>query len=163
MGQVKKIGIVTMIPTYNYGGILQSFALQTILKRMGYYPETIELSLWPKQLKWYQKVYEYPKRFIYKRLFKMGVGIFHEQRTKREMWKTHYEPAEYTLPFIEKYINRRIVFSYDEIQPNDYEAIIVGSDQIWRLEYVKALRMEVGNVYLNYTKGSTQLLAELHS
>ena len=31
-----KIGIVTLIGEYNYGNLLQSYALQTILERMGH-------------------------------------------------------------------------------------------------------------------------------
>ena len=31
-----KIGIVTLIGEFNYGNLLQSYALQTILERMGH-------------------------------------------------------------------------------------------------------------------------------
>ena len=36
-----KIAILSLVPGHNYGGILQSYALQTILERMGHHVEII--------------------------------------------------------------------------------------------------------------------------
>lgn len=36
-----KIGILTLPLYTNYGGLLQAFALQTVLKRMGHKPLTV--------------------------------------------------------------------------------------------------------------------------
>ncbi len=38
-----KIGILTQPLANNYGGILQNFALQLVLKRMGHTPVTINI------------------------------------------------------------------------------------------------------------------------
>ena len=58
-----RIGILTLPLHTNYGGILQAYALQTVLERMGHEASVIttsnkaELPVW----KW---PYSYPKRMI---------------------------------------------------------------------------------------------------
>lgn len=37
-----KVGIVTQPLGNNYGGLLQNYALQTVLKRMGFEPVTLD-------------------------------------------------------------------------------------------------------------------------
>ena len=44
-----KIGILTLPLNSNYGGVLQAFALQTVLKRMGHDVLEVELK---KDLRW---------------------------------------------------------------------------------------------------------------
>lgn len=63
-----KIGILTLPLNSNYGGVLQAFALQTILKRMGHDVSEIELK---KNLRWqYPPLWKMPlsfgKRFLLK-------------------------------------------------------------------------------------------------
>lgn len=45
------------------------------------------------------------------------------------------------LYFVEKYIKRKIIKEsfYKEIKQNEYDTLIVGSDQIWRIKYSKYL------------------------
>lgn len=60
-----RIGILTLPLHTNYGGILQAYALQTVLERMGHEvsvittPNKAKLPVW----KW---PYSYPKRMIRK-------------------------------------------------------------------------------------------------
>ena len=56
-----KIGILTLPLNSNYGGVLQAYALQTILKRMGHDVSEIELK---KNLRWqYPPLWKMPLSF----------------------------------------------------------------------------------------------------
>ena len=73
-----KIGILTLPLHTNYGGILQAYALQTVLERMGHEvividkPQHVSLPVW----KW---PYSYPKQYI----FSKQERIFYEQYYNR--------------------------------------------------------------------------------
>lgn len=121
-----KIGVLTLPLAYNYGGILQAYALQKVIKNMGYDVERIN----------YPFIREEPhvktiiKRCISKYLLRRYDGlIFYEHKFNK--W----------LPLMmqntSKFINDNIVSSneirdFSEISPNTYDVIVVGSDQIWR-------------------------------
>ena len=127
-----KIGILTLPLHTNYGGILQAYALQTILERMGHEvvvfdkPMLIELPPIGKRL------IIYTKRII-KKMLGMYSGYIlistPNNRTKIE--------RKYTQQFIDKYIHRYIIRKLSEIHQNDIDAIVVGSDQVWRAYYFK--------------------------
>lgn len=137
-----KIGILTLPLQTNYGGILQAYALQTVLERMGHEVSLIEkkkrlygFPLWKAPL-------VYGKRMIFKVLSLQAPPIFYEQKYKPLLSKN-------TDRFINKYIKRRIVANFDEIKDSDYDAVVVGSDQVWRPQYFK-LPIEIA--YLNFAK-----------
>lgn len=70
-----KIGILTLQLHTNYGGILQAYALQTVLERMGHEVVVLNkrhhllLPIW----KW---PYSYPKRIIQKYILGRGGRVF---------------------------------------------------------------------------------------
>ena len=72
--------------------------------------------------------------------------IFYEQKVNRE------EPItrQNTDLFINRYIKRRIVDDFSELKESDFDAIVVGSDQIWRPKYFKD---NIGNAYLKFAEG----------
>lgn len=51
--------------------------------------------------------------------------------------------------FINKYIKRWIVGDFSEIKESDFDAIVVGSDQIWRPKYFS----QIEHAYLDFTEG----------
>ena len=138
-----RIGIITLPLHTNYGGILQAYALQTVLERMGHEVCLIEekrllrLPLWKAPL-------SYGKRILMN-LTGHPFPIFYEQKVNRE------RPIiqQYTDYFIHKYIKRRIVNSFSEIIETDFYAIVVGSDQIWRPKYFP----QIEHAYLDFTEG----------
>lgn len=151
MNNKKKIGIITLHAIANYGGILQAFALQTVLERMGYNVEKIERRRWRKPLNSLQKLYLYPYRIFKKKILKLHCVIKLEEH-QYEKAMLQYERAKYTMPFIDKYIHRRQVFSYSELKANDYLALVVGSDQIWRPQYARNANADIRDAYLNFAK-----------
>lgn len=138
-----KIGILTLPLHTNYGGILQAYALQTVLQRMGHEvclleeEHSFKLPLWKAPL-------VYSKRIL-KNIFGQQCPIFYEKKLERESLIIRQN----TERFISKYINIRKVTSFHDIKKNDYDAIIVGSDQIWRPKYFPGIE----HAYLDFTDG----------
>ena len=73
----------------------------------------------------------------------MGVFAEHYHNT------TYPVISQYTQPFIDKYIHRKVVNSPEELQESDFDAIVVGSDQVWRPKYYG----KIENAYLGFAKG----------
>lgn len=141
-----KIAILTLPLHTNYGGILQAYALQTILKRMGNDVYVIAIKRKPLSLPIHKMPFSYGKRII-KNLIGRRFPIFYEQKVNRE------RPIiqQYTDEFIHKYIQLKQYATFSDILPSEYDAFIVGSDQVWRPKYFGANQM--GNAYLQFTKG----------
>lgn len=141
-----KIGILTLPLHTNYGGILQAWALQTVLERMGHEVKVLsrdkkyKLSL----LVWLVKV---PSRII-KRIFWKKVDILGE---------VHYNKIQDQIrvniePTINEYIHRDKRY-LEKINENDYDCFVVGSDQIWRPKYIKSvLKSTLENAFLGFAK-----------
>ncbi|MCM1218488.1 MAG: polysaccharide pyruvyl transferase family protein [Lachnospiraceae bacterium] len=143
-----KIGILTLPLHTNYGGILQAYALQTILERMGHEVKVIDISH-KVVLKWYKAPLSYVRRFF--SLFTSHpIPIFFEQKLNRERSLAQIN----TRPFINRYIHSYCVNYYNNINEKDFDAYVVGSDQIWRPVYVKNLRKGacIEEAYLQFAR-----------
>lgn len=139
-----KIAILTLPLNTNYGGILQAYALQVVLERMGHDVCLIEKRRKPLHLPLWKAPFAYGKRVL-KNLIGRPFPIFYEQKVNREipiMWQN-------TDKFIDKYIKRRIVEDFSEIKEIDFDAIVVGSDQIWRSDFIQTIEQS----YLDFTEG----------
>lgn len=139
-----KIAILTLPLNTNYGGILQAYALQTVLERMGHDVCLIEKRRKPLHLPLWKAPLSYSKRIL-KNLIGRPCPIFLEQKINRETPIIR----QHTDKFINKYIKRRIVEDFSEINEYDFDAIVVGSDQIWRPKYFP----NIEHAYLDFTKG----------
>lgn len=140
-----KIAIITLPLIANYGGILQNYALQTVLKRMGYTVETIALPL-ELQQPWWRKPLAYGKRSIDKFvLHRRKTPVFYEQ------WYNRTLPALICdmQSFVATHILTRKVNCFSDIKEGEYDAFVVGSDQIWRPMYSYR---PITNAYLDFTK-----------
>ncbi|WP_321369262.1 polysaccharide pyruvyl transferase family protein [uncultured Draconibacterium sp.] len=146
-----KIGIYTLPLHTNYGGILQAYALQKVLKNLGHDAWLINR---PKTFKifWIKAPLIYLKRMIKKYiLLENGTKIFLEQHRKRE-----YEIISVnTQKFINEYIQPSLnIVSLKKIPNNIFEVIVVGSDQIWRPKYNKP---KIENSFLDFAKKQKRL------
>lgn len=141
-----RIGILTLPLHTNYGGILQAYALQTVLERMGHEVCLIEKRRRPLKLPLWKAPLSYGKRIV-KNLTGHPFPIFYEQKINRETQIIRQN----TDKFISKYIKRKIVNDYYDIQENDFDAIVVGSDQVWRPKYFGLNQIE--NAYLKFAEG----------
>ncbi len=140
-----KIGILTLSLKNNYGGILQAWALQTYLERIGHQVEVLNTPLRDISTNWKQV----PKRLI-KKILGYDEVIFREKKNNREFPIINKSIME----FRSQYIHERIISSFLEIEESDYDCIIVGSDQVWRPKYFKdQYNQGIENAYLSFTKG----------
>lgn len=122
-----KIGILTHSLGSNYGGILQNFALHAILKQLGHSPITINHY---SETKWYIKVLSVFKRSYRRYVLNEDVAL--------RGWMTISEYkviTQNTSKFISNYITltpRCKLTSIKKLKNYGFEALIVGSDQVWR-------------------------------
>ena len=144
-----RIGILTLSLHTNYGGILQAYALQTILERMGH-----EVVVFDKKREFKLPYWKYPlayiKRAIKKYILKKkNVRIFEEQYRK----SIYPIISQHTQEFIDKYIHLYNVKSLKDAKEEDFDAIVVGSDQVWRPKYFMPMfKTGIQDAYLAFTK-----------
>ena len=143
-----KIGIITLPLHNNYGGILQAYALQTVLKRMGHDAVVIDKS---REIKLpiisFSRYFLYFKLLAHKVLVDRNTTIFWDRKHNRE----YKVISTYTLPFIQQYIKRFIAArDYSNIKQGDFDAFVVGSDQVWRPKYFG--QNILSNAFLSFAK-----------
>lgn len=143
-----KIGILTLPLNPNYGGVLQAYALQTVLKRMGHDVLEVELK---KNLRWqYPPLWKIPLSFGKRFLFKYIV-----RRKNQKILLERYERKIYPLlvhdilEFISKYIKQFKVDKFIDCK-GKFDAFVCGSDQIWRYKYYLFFEGDIANVYLKF-------------
>lgn len=121
-----KIGIITQPLHNNYGGILQNYALQEVLKRLGHSPITLE----GRHYSFFMYIYLKLRTYIVgneKQYRRYIAPPFKKRNVPRLTWR-----------FVYKYINLSSPhYSHSEqnIRNNELDSVIVGSDQVWRPRY----------------------------
>lgn len=143
-----KIGILTLPLHTNYGGILQAYALQTVLERMGHEVVVIDVDRTAK-LKWYKAPFTICKRILEKmRGGKVPVFMERELNRKRRLLNIN------TSKFVEKHIHVFKVPSYHSIKEDEFDVIVVGSDQIWRPKYLRCFlpQKQIDMAFLSFTE-----------
>lgn len=138
-----RIGIITLPLHTNYGGILQAYALQTVLERMGHNVCLIEERRRPLSLPLWKAPLSYGKRIL-KNILGHPCPIFYESKVNRETPVVRQN----TDKFINRYIKRRIVDSFSDLNESDFDAIVAGSDQIWRPKYFP----HIEHAFLDFAK-----------
>ena len=121
-----KIAILTHPLGTNYGGMLQNCALQQVLKRLGHTPITINYQF-NTPLK--TKALSFCKRLLLR---------IRGEKIPLRVWLTNKEYlyiTKFTQDFIKNHIIVSKPFFLNNMKKQDFvdsEAIIVGSDQVWR-------------------------------
>lgn len=140
-----KVGIITQPLKYNYGGLLQNYALQQILRKNGI--ESITIDQVENDPKGIRLLLSDAKTFVYKKLLERNRKYFFERKKLRE------KKGKNLVSFKERFIKctKPISYGYDidnYIQKEKFDAFIVGSDQVWRPQYNKFL----DNCFLIFSK-----------
>ena len=144
-----KIAILTQPLCNNYGGILQNYAMQTVLQRLGHEPVTLHMA--PPEAK-YSRVrllLSCCKRFL-KKYFWGDPAIVFVNPLKQH--RKAIDNAVEHRRFIEKYITTESVelpLTVEFASTHDFGVYLVGSDQVWRPRYNTHLQ----NFYLDFTQG----------
>lgn len=127
-----RIGIVSLKVNENYGGLLQAWALQQVLMRMGHEPVLLD-SRKEHDLSCLQKMLIYPVRGVKKYVLRSNSAIRREQLAIQAI-------REYRVniqPFIDKRLEIKTITSLDRLRKSDFDAYVFGSDQVWRPEYFR--------------------------
>lgn len=135
-----KIGIYTQPLHTNYGGILQAYALQTVLEKLGH-KVVILKKPHERRVPIFKRPFSYGKRFIKKYLFHQKCRIFKEKYFNQ----TYYIVGQNTLEFINKHIH---MLPLTELKASEIDLLIVGSDQVWRPIY----NHPIEDSYLDFAK-----------
>ena len=121
-----EIGILTLPFNANYGGILPAYALQTVLEQMGHHASHIN-RLPHHYLPPLLRPVAYAKRLVERYL--LG-------RRKRIRFEAYHNAiVQHTNPFIAQHIHLVGQEGVSSLQAKDFDAIVVGSDQVWRPEF----------------------------
>lgn len=144
-----KIGIITLPLHTNYGGILQAYALQTFLERMGHevivlsHKRKYSLTLWRMPL-------SYTKRIIKKYILgRKETRILAEKHQQKE----YPIISQHTQKFIDTYIHTYNIESFKNLKSIDFDAFVVGSDQVWRPKYFTSLfKSNIDNAFLSFAR-----------
>lgn len=147
-----KLGILTLPLHTNYGGILQAYALQTLLERDGHDVVVFQTDYYGfRKIPWNNYILLLAKRLLYKIFVNHQVPVYFENRKKKEASILRQN----TDKFISQYIHTlRLSKSINELSSSNFDAIIVGSDQIWRPEYVRRMwNTDIQDAFLKFTKG----------
>lgn len=128
MSLVKKIGLITIYHVPNYGSVLQTYATQELIKRLGCecvvlryrYPNEWHCKLDPRRGRKSLKS-------VVAKLF--GLTPNHRKENKLDRFRNKY------FDFSREYISLDDLCSENW---SDYFAVIVGSDQVWNYRYTLA-------------------------
>ena len=134
-----RIGILTQPLKANYGGVLQNWALQQVLIKLGHEPITIDFLPRPSL-----------SRFILSTVKSLILWFIPSKR--REFIRWHYKRS----PLFEKFVENKIkktkvchLYSMDLVQKYHLDALIVGSDQTWRPLYNRSVLYDM---FLRFAK-----------
>lgn len=140
---LKKIGILTFHRAYNFGAVLQTYALEEAIKMISnnaevcvidYRNDRIENAFHSKSLK--SKLKNVIKYMLYH-------DYYVETQKKAKLFEA----------FIEKYISLSPQYESADEFKNEYDSIIVGSDQVWNLD----MTVNDVNYFLPYDVGAKKL------
>ena len=138
-----KVLIITQRLSNNYGGIIQNYALQTVLKKYNHAPITLDIA--PRQTPVWLYLCSWIKTFLFRLIGK-----------KRKFAKISKIPMR--KPKLDHFVSNNIEItdlcrSYTKKQIVKYNAdvIVVGSDQVWRPKCNSNYGIE--NMYLKFAEG----------
>lgn len=148
-----KIGIITLPLHINFGGFLQNYALQQVLIKMGHEPITLNQRVVPRPIRpqLIAMIKNNVKTFALTLIGSRNdrrYAHYHGTKLRPILWKNskhfydtfinHTEPLNPNLDF--EGISQRL----------NLEALIVGSDQVWRPKYVENIK----TMYLGFERNS---------
>lgn len=145
-----RIAILTQPICNNYGGILQNYALQTVLERRGHIITTLNYPIvggyGGSSLRHFLSTF---KRIIYKLTGHpevLWVDLAKESMKQIEL--THLQRA-----FLDKYLHLFEINSpitWERVDNYGFDCFVVGSDQVWRPRYNRG---HFANLFLDFAEG----------
>lgn len=143
------IAIISLPFRYNYGHHLQAYALTKSLERLGHHITYIDQEYHRSQ-KWWRYPFCFIKRFYLKYITGDNKQeIFIERRLNKE----HQIISTHLLAFRNQHMPNRLNVKdfHKDIRDGMFDAIVVGSDQVWRLgSFDWVFQTDISNAYLAF-------------
>ena len=131
-----KVGILTLPQNTNYGGLIQAYALQTVLKRMGHEAWIVKREY--GDYSFFKFYYTVAKELINKYILKKPLFVVLSKREKKRIEAVR-------MFYVQEFINKHIQPCTEACNSSaklkagmvkyHFDAYIVGSDQVWRRWY----------------------------
>lgn len=142
-----KIGILTQHFLLNYGGIIQNFALQQVLLKLGHDPLTFEHDTCYSRTRWFLR----SAKHVLKSHSLKGLPVYptYQGRIGNKNF----------IKFVLKNIKSVPVTDFTPSLTAQYgiDAYVVGSDQVWRPAFNLGPRL--GNMFLNFADDKVKKLS----
>lgn len=140
-----RVGILTQHFYRNYGGILQNWALQQVMLKLGHEPLTFEHDTCYSRKRWLMRI---ARHLVCKRTLKNIPEYPYKGRIGHKPF----------IDFITNHINSETVHVFSTNIEKKYciDAFIVGSDQVWRPAFNLG---RLYNMYLDFVSDSTKKIA----
>jgi len=137
------VGIITQPLLNNYGGVLQNYALQTVLNHLGYSSKTVD---WlPPKTPLYRYILSWIKTIL--------LNLVGKKRNFVKMQKK-YHRKKFVNAFIQDYIAKTTTnYGLSSGVLSNTQCLIVGSDQVWRPKY----NPNISNMFLDFCKKKKKL------
>lgn len=147
-----KIGILTLPFNNNFGGYLQSYALMHVLKELGHQPTIISRS--HPRYPLVMRIRHTLKAIALALLGKPHKHIFMSRKSELRA------KGELMMPFVDKNIVPQTSYLYNDFElklftKGRFDAVIVGSDQVWRPDYGP----DIKNYFLNFVSSNVHKIA----
>ena len=123
-----KAGIISLYGNVNYGNKLQNYAVQEVMKKLGYVTEVIYIQSSKNKTKHLVKciVYQTPLKYL-KHSSAKSLLLFKREQAFRK--------------FCKQYISEKSYRSVEQIQ--DMDVFVVGSDQVWSPRFMNTINQEL--------------------
>jgi hypothetical protein len=142
-----KIGIITLPFNSNYGGLLQAFALQTVLKQMGH--EVWSVNRRNRIMPFKFKVLSSTNRLI-KSIIRGEMGVIRSWATAKEELVIDQHTNRFLSENIQTTDFLKSEKDFEKLSRYKFDAYVVGSDQVWRPKYSPRL----ANHFLGFIDGT---------
>ena len=127
-----KIANLTLDGYFNYGNVLQRYAVCNLLMGLGAEVESLWCSQQAGFLPYLQSHYPWMKdSWDWKTWVKLGInwkGATHKMLSGQEAWEAARNAG--IKSFVDRYIPMRYDVDFDEVA-TEYDYFVVGSDQVW--------------------------------
>lgn len=139
-----RICIISLPLHTNYGGVIQAFVLQNVMKEFGHTVDVVTKVPFLKKSFFPKQALRYVKRYVLKFLGRSSVPVFLE--------RDYNDACARLYVFVSQKIDCKIVSSLHDLKESDYDVLVFGSDQIWRPQYAKYGWGKVEDVFGGFAK-----------
>ncbi len=136
--KMKKVGIITIDDSTNYGNRLQNYAVQKILKKMGFEPITLLERNKKAIFKKITELFLFIKNENWEERKEIAKEILRNRIKKKKYAKITKEKKKIFKDFNNEFLNERILTAEDlKTITDEFDYFVVGSDQIWNPYFVE--------------------------